>query len=172
MDRDFTAADLATKRLRLTPLSVEDAETMVVVLDDERLHEFIGGTPPTLPELRSRYWTMVAGSGNPMEIWLNWIVRLRSSLEPIGTVQATLINGGTGWAAHIAWVIGVPWQGQGYATEAAGALASWLLERGASVLLATIHPDHVVSGKVAARIGLLRTSEEIDGELVWHSPTG
>jgi RimJ/RimL family protein N-acetyltransferase len=171
-DGDFTAAAMATERLLLTPLRVDDADAMAVVLGDGRLHEFIGGQPATRSELRARYRMMVVGSGNPREIWLNWVVRLRRTAEPVGTVQATVTNGGTGWAAHVAWVIGTPWQARGYATEAAGALAAWLRERGASVLLATIHPDHTVSEKIATRIGLLRTDEEIDGELVWHSPTG
>jgi RimJ/RimL family protein N-acetyltransferase len=167
---DFTAAAMSTERLLLTPLRVDDADAMAVVLDDEKLHEFIGDRPATRSELRSRYRMMVVGSGNPREVWLNWIVRLRRTAEPVGTVQATVTNGGTGWTAHLAWVIGTPWQARGFATEAATALAAWLRERGAATLLATIHPDHVVSEKVATRIGLTRTDEQIDGELVWRSP--
>ena len=166
---DFTAAAMATPRLLLTPLRVDDADALADVLNDERLHEFIGGRPPTRAELRARYRKMEVGSGNPREVWLNWIVRLRATAEPVGTVQATVTSDGLLWTAHVAWVIGVPWQSQGFATEAAGALADWLLARGASTLLATIHPDHAVSEGVAARIGLHRTDEQIGGERVWRS---
>jgi RimJ/RimL family protein N-acetyltransferase len=166
---DFTVAAMSTERLLLTPLRVDDADAMAVVLGDEKLHEFVGDRPATRSELRSRYLMMVIGSGNPREVWLNWIVRLRRTAEPVGTVQATVTDGGTGWAALMAWVIGTPWQARGFATEAATVLAGWLRERGATTLLATIHPDHAVSAKVAARIGLIRTDERIDGELVWRS---
>lgn len=165
---DFTAAAMATARLLLTPLRVDDADAMTAVLADERLHEFIGGHPATRAELRARYRKLEVGSGNPREIWLNWIVRLRTTAEPVGTVQATVTNDGIGWTAHIAWVIGVPWQSQGFASEAAGALADWLRSRGANALVATIHPDHTVSTGVAERIGLHGTDEEIDGERVWR----
>lgn len=166
---DFAVAAMATPRLLLTPLRADDADAMTGVLNDERLHEFIGGRPATRTELRARYRKLEVGSGNPREIWLNWIVRLRTTAEPVGTVQATVTSDGTGWSAHVAWVIGVPWQSQGFATEAAGALADWLRSRGATALLATIHPDHAASAGVASRIGLHGTDEEIDGERVWRS---
>ena len=35
---------------------------MAEVLGDERLHEFIGGHPPTLAELRERYRRLAEGS--------------------------------------------------------------------------------------------------------------
>jgi RimJ/RimL family protein N-acetyltransferase len=161
----FAAVDLVTDRLVLTPLRIEDAETMVEVLADDRLHEFIGGRPPTRGELRTRYRMLTAGSGDPDEVWLNWIVRLRDTDEPVGTVQATVAFGAS---AYVAWIIGVPWQGQGFATEAAVALAGWLRQEGVPVLCAAIHPKHATSESVAARIGLLVTDEQDDGERIWR----
>jgi RimJ/RimL family protein N-acetyltransferase len=163
----FTAVDLVTDRLVLTPLRIEDAETMADVLADERMHEFIGGRPSTRGELRTRYRMLMAGSGDPDEVWLNWIVRLRDTDEPVGTVQATVTLGSS---AYVAWMIGVPWQGQGYATEAAVAMASWLRQEGVPVLVAAIHPKHTASESVAARIGLLVTDDEDDGERIWRRP--
>jgi len=73
----------------------------------------------------------------------------------------------------IAWVIGVPWQGNGYATEAARALVAWLASQGAAVITAHIHQDHHASATVAARAGLTLTDGEADGERVWqHIPAG
>jgi hypothetical protein len=46
---------IQTDRLRLTPLTVQDADAMVDVLADPELYTFIGGQPPTLEELRERY---------------------------------------------------------------------------------------------------------------------
>lgn len=165
----FEAATITTERLVLTPLRQADADAMVVVLGDEQLHEFIGGHPASHADLRRRYERLAAGPGDPDQIWLNWIVRRGVDKEPIGTVQATVTRLGDGWAAAIAWVIGVPWQAQGFAAEAAGALVSWLRGQGTNIITANIHSDHHASAKVAARAGFTATAEEVDGERVWRT---
>jgi RimJ/RimL family protein N-acetyltransferase len=165
----FDEAIITAERLVLTPLREADADTMVDVLGDERLHAFIGGHPAGLADLRRRYGRLRAGSGDPDEIWLNWIVRRGVDEAPIGTVQATVTRLGDGWTAEIAWVIGVPWQGQGFAAEAATAMVTWLRGQGVRVITAAIHPDHHASAGVAARAGLTATSEDVDGERVWRS---
>jgi RimJ/RimL family protein N-acetyltransferase len=159
---------ITTERLRLDPLQVEDADEMVAVLDDERLHEFTGGRPATLAELRTHYGRLLAGSPNTEEVWLNRIVRRGRDSQAVGTVQATLRDGGE--TALVAWVIGLEWQKQGFASEAARALVDWLREQGVHQFVARIHPAHVASGEVAARAGLEPTEEEVSGEQVWRSP--
>jgi RimJ/RimL family protein N-acetyltransferase len=158
---------ITTERLRIDPLRVEDADEMVTVLDDERLHEFVGGRPAKLAELRVHYARLVAGSPEDDEVWLNWIVRRRSDSQPVGTVQATLRDGRQ--SALLAWVIGVEWQKQGFASEAVLALVEWLRAQGVSDVAAHIHPAHVASGAVAARAGLEPTEDEVGGERVWRS---
>jgi RimJ/RimL family protein N-acetyltransferase len=173
-------ATITTQRLELTPLRVGDADAMVGVLADAGLYTFIGGEPPTADGLRGRYSAQVAGSGRPDEEWLNWIVRVDG--EPVGYVQATVTPGAGevpgprerserqqhGLRADVAWVIGAPWQGRGYAREAARALVGWLRERGVRTVDAHIHPDHDASGRVAAAAGLTVTDEVVDGERVWR----
>jgi RimJ/RimL family protein N-acetyltransferase len=161
---------IATERLSLEPLRPEDADEMAAVLGDERLHEFVGGRPLTLAELRERYAALAAGSGKTNVQWLNWIVRRHADSQPLGSVQATVTNGDAGCTAHVAWVIGVEWQSQGFATEAARALVEWLRKRGADTILANIHPDHRASAAVARRAGLEPTDEQRDGEQVWRAP--
>jgi RimJ/RimL family protein N-acetyltransferase len=165
----FEPATIPTARLVLTPLRADDADAMVEVLGDERLHEFIGGAPLGLADLRRRYEQLAAGSGDPDELWLNWIVRTRADRAAAGTVQATVTRDGAAWAAEVAWVIGVPWQGRGYAVESARALVGWLWAQGAFVVSANVHPDHVASAAVAARAGLGVTGEVVDGERVWRA---
>ena len=121
----WAEAAIATERLELSPLRVADADELVEVLGDPALHEFIGGRPDTLAELRRRYAAMVAGPGRPGELWRNWVVRRRADAAAVGTVQATLTRHGEGWRAEVAWVVGVGWQGRGYAVEAARALVGW-----------------------------------------------
>jgi RimJ/RimL family protein N-acetyltransferase len=161
------AQEIETERVSLVPLEVEDAEEMAAVLGDERLHEFIGGRPLTLDELRGQYTRLVAGSSDPDEVWLNWIVRRRTDSQPVGTVQATVTDGGQ--AAHVAWVIGAEWQGRGFGSEAARALVDWLRNRGVLDVVAHIHPAHEASAAVATRAGLTPTADEVDGETVWKA---
>jgi RimJ/RimL family protein N-acetyltransferase len=156
------AARIAAPRLELTPLAVADAGAMAGVLADERLHEFTGGHPATVSELRARYTRQVAGSGRPDEAWLNWIVRRAG--EPVGYVQATVADS----IAEIAWVIGTPWQGRGYATEATRALVDWLRAQRVRSVVANIHPGHRASERVATAAGLAPTDEMADGERVWR----
>jgi RimJ/RimL family protein N-acetyltransferase len=143
---------------------------MVGVLADPSLYAVIGGAPPTLDELRAHYARQVrGGSADGHETWHNWIVRPRPGREAAGFVQTTVTDEG----ADIAWVVGVPWQGRGYATEAAGGLVAWLVDRGVSAITAHIEAGHRPSEAVAARIGLVRTETVEDGEIVWRrSATG
>jgi RimJ/RimL family protein N-acetyltransferase len=165
------AGTLTSERLTLTPLVPADAGEMAEVLADEALYEFTGGAPVDAPQLRARYERMTAGSGRVDETWLNWVVRRRSDDRPVGTVQATVVerDARTAW---VAWVIGVPWQGQGFATEAARALVSWLGEQGVSEVLASVQPGHRASERVAARAGLAPTEQTVDGERIWQLELG
>jgi RimJ/RimL family protein N-acetyltransferase len=163
------AGTISAERLDLVPLRVDDADAMAEVLADRRLHEFIGGEPETSAGLRERYAKLVAGSPEPGVLWLNWIVRRRSDAQPVGTVQATVTVTNGESTAVVAWVIGVDWQSQGLASEAARALVGWLRERGADNVVAHIHPDHRASAVVATRAGLRPTEERAGGEQVWRA---
>ncbi|ETK30914.1 GNAT family N-acetyltransferase [Microbispora sp. ATCC PTA-5024] len=167
----LSADRIEAARLTLTPLTVEDADDMVDVLAGEDLYGFIGGGPPDLDGLRARYARLAAGrSPDGRQAWLNWIVRRRRDGRPVGTVQATVT--GAGRRAEVAWVVGTAWQGRGYASEAAVALAEWLRGRGVDLLQAHIHPDHQASMKVAAGIGLRPTDQMEDGERLWRWERG
>lgn len=156
---------LCTDRLTLTPLGVSDAGEMVAVLADPALYRFTGGSPPDLHDLTARYRSQIDGPGGSNdEAWYNWIVRLRTTEEAVGFMQATIRDD----TADIAWVIGTAWQRRGFATEAATAMCGWLCGSGIREFKAHIHPDHVASRTVATMLGL-RNSEAVDddGEEVW-----
>lgn len=163
---DAVTEVIDTERLTLTPLAVEDAKEMVRVLADPGVYEFIGGTPPTLDQLRRQYGSQVVGhSEDGTQDWLNWIVRLRDGHAAVGTVQATVFDAGA--RGEIAWIVGVPWQGNGYAVEAAAAIAQWLRRRHVGWLTAHVHPEHGASVAVARSAGLAPTAEVYDGEQRW-----
>jgi RimJ/RimL family protein N-acetyltransferase len=161
-----------TPRLTLEPLRVEDAEEMVAVLDDQGLHEFTGGHPKKLEELREIYRRQVAGqSPDGKRGWLNWTVRLNGDGVAVGTVQATLRQADGAMAADLAWTVGSRHQGRGYAKEAAAAMAGWLRSHQVERIAAHIRPDHAASISVARHLGLRPTDELIDGEITWVSGT-
>src|SRR5437868_3996548 len=162
---------------------------MATVLDDPRLHRFIGGEPLTRDELRARYEHLAAGPAPfHQECWLNWVVRRVRDGQAIGYVQATVKPAHPGFmvtpqdtgstvtpsparnVTSIAWVIGMPYQGFGFASEAARALVDWLRTHGAGEIVAAIHPENAASGTVAARLGMRPTAETADSETVWRLP--
>jgi RimJ/RimL family protein N-acetyltransferase len=158
------ATRIDTARLALLPLQVEYAEEMAKVLSDPQLYAFTGGEPATAEALAARYEHQAAGSPHPSESWLNWVISSLESDALVGYVQATIV----GDMAEIAWVVGTPWQGRGYATEAAQGLVDWLAAQGARSVIAHIHPDHQASALVATAAGLTRTDQVQDGEYRWR----
>ncbi len=156
---------LSAPRLDLLPLRVEHAAEMAVVLSDPALHAFIGGAPYSPDALRDRYRRLVAGSPDPDVTWHNRVLRLRAEACLVGTVQATVTRGHT---AEIAWVVGTPWQGRGFASEAVRALVDGLGRQAVRIVVAHIHPGHLASEAVATAAGLTPTDEEHDGERRWR----
>ncbi|HEX6460617.1 MAG TPA: GNAT family N-acetyltransferase [Thermoleophilaceae bacterium] len=155
----LTAPPLRSERLDLEPLRVEHATEMVPVLADPSMYVFIGGEPPAEEELVARY---VRQSRRPG--WLNWVLRLRTTGEAVGTVQATQRDG---HVAELAWVVSSRFQGAGYASEATAAVIDWLAAQGIHTFEAYIHPDHIASNKVAERSGFLPTESIRNGETGW-----
>ena len=159
---------LPTSRLELVPQVPDDADEMAALLDDERLHEFTGGQPATRDDLRARYRRLaVGGSADGSGIWYNWIVRRRAGGRAIGYLQATILLPAR--TAVIAWVIAAPWQGQGFASEAATALVQGLIGWDVANIEAHVHSDQAASAHVATHAGLAPTDEtDAEGECIWR----
>jgi RimJ/RimL family protein N-acetyltransferase len=79
----------------------------------------------------------------------------------VGWVQATV----AGSHADIAYVVGPPWQGRGYATEAARALVDHLAATGVTEVSALVAPANTASVAVARHLSLSPDGTEVDGEL-------
>jgi RimJ/RimL family protein N-acetyltransferase len=166
----FAPTPTVGARLMLEPLRVDHAEEMTAVLADPSVHAFIGGEPATTAGLRRRYRAQAVGrSTDGSQRWLNWIVRRRDNGHAVGYVQATVSIVDAKTSAELAWVIGPAAQGQGFGTEAASTMVSWLRERDVGEFVAHVHPGHRASNAVAARIGLSPTAEMVDGEVRWHN---
>ncbi len=171
--RDTHASPLQTERLTLEPLRVYHAEEMAPLLDDARLFAFTGGRPATLAELRARYARQATErSPDGVERWLNWIARRHQDGVAVGFVQASVSDDPDPATAVLAWVVGVAFQGSGYAREAAGAVVRWLEGAGVRNFVAYIHPEHEASMAVARALGLAPTDALVDGEVVWEWRAG
>lgn len=158
--------ELTTTRLVLAPLTVADAEDLFPVFDDPALGRWTGETPPANMEaLRRRFAGWEAGPSDPRERWLNWTMRERKDGRAIGHLQSTVV----GDAAAVAWVVGTDFQGQGFASEGAQAVVTWLRSNGAATIEASIHPGNVPSQRVASRVGLHSTERLDDDEVVWSN---
>ena len=146
---------------------------MAGLLDDDRLHEFTGGAPLTRDGLRRQYALQAAGrSADGAASWLNWIVRRRTDHIAVGYIQATLPAVPRPQTAALAWMIGLAFQGHGYAREAAAAAMRTLTAGGIRSFTARIHPEHVASIALARGLGFKPTSDWIAGEAVWATEPG
>jgi ribosomal-protein-alanine N-acetyltransferase len=137
-----------TERLVLEPLVVAHAEPMFELLQDPAIYAHLDwGPPPSLEHLRRVYGELEARqSPDGTEGWLNWIVKTRDGRR-IGYVQATVSSAGC-W---VAYVLGSPHRGRGYAREATAAMIRHLAaEHAARVFLATVEAANGPS------IGLLK----------------
>jgi len=161
-----------TARLALVPVAAEDADELAVVFADERLYAFTGGRPGTVEELRDTLGRLARERATDPGAQLNWVARRLADGQAVGMLQA--VFGAEGRSAEIAWLVGVPWQDQGLASEAATAVVGWLEERAVEQVTAWIRPDHHASESVAAHAGLAvtdetRTSDRHDQvERVWR----
>jgi RimJ/RimL family protein N-acetyltransferase len=161
-----TPSGIVAETVRLDPLEPADAHELASLLDDPRLHDFIGGKPLSEPELEARYRRLAQGPPVGSDAaWLNWTMRLTADGRAVGTAQATVVRE----EAALAWVVASRWQGKGYATDAARALVAWADRHGLSAK-ANIHPSHAASERVAMRAGLRPTDEWVAGERVWRVP--
>lgn len=156
-----------TPRCRLVPLVVDHAHELFVLLNDQRLHAFAGGTPLGETELVERLRRR-QGRRAPdgQEVWLDWVVRLVPMGEAIGEMNAVVTDDGT---ATISYLIGSRWQGHGFAVEAGQAMVR-LLEAHAGVrLLQSLIPvRHRAAQRVAELLGMHPTGRRSAGWEGWE----
>jgi RimJ/RimL family protein N-acetyltransferase len=156
---------IQTARLALMPVTAEETEELAPIFGDKRLYAFTGGEPGTIEELRKTFAQLAEDRAASVSAQLNWVVRRLVDRVAIGMLQAVFSDGGR--AAEIAWVVGVPWQGHGFASEAARAVVAWLEGQGVQQVTAWIRPGHHASEAVATRAGL----DAIDAHRVMRQHT-
>ena len=158
---------LQSSQLLLNPMVQDDAGELFTLLREPGLYRFTGDAAPASAadlQEKTRRWEQ-RQSPTKDELWLNWTLRLKSSGIAVGFIQATYSER----RVDLAWVIGVPFQGRGYATEASCRVAAWFRDAyDLDELRASIHPDHIASQRVAMHLGLRPSGEFTDqGEELW-----
>jgi len=94
---------LKTARLLLEPLQQRHAVLLFPQLQDLRIYTYIPQDPPISREALEQRYAMLQSRLSPAEdeAWLNWAVRLASSLQTdsplvyVGCVQASVLPNGT-----------------------------------------------------------------------------
>jgi hypothetical protein len=145
---------------------------MVGVLGDERLREFNRGAARHDPGIAHRYASLVAGSSDPDEFGSTGSSAAVQTRSRSGPSQATLTTRGGRSTAKRRLVIGVDWQSEGFASEAARALVEWLWQHGADDVIACIRPRYQASAVVGNARRAASDYEQRDGEHVWRAPDG
>ena len=163
---------LRTGRLRLDPVTRADAAALRDLHADPELFRHTGR--PRHLDAGLEAWLEAQErrtSPTGAALWLTWLLRPAAGGPPVGQAQATVVAGEGGRQAELSWLLARAAQGQGYATEAARAVAAWLGERlGVSRLHAHIAPANTASERVAERLGLRPGTEVVDGERLWSGP--
>jgi RimJ/RimL family protein N-acetyltransferase len=155
---------LETERLILRPFREDDVSALFQLSQDPDVVRYVGDRRvPTLQET----WRSVAGwIGHwAMRGYGQWAIEERSSARFVG--RAGIINPAEWPGPEVGYLLGRPWWGRGYATEAARAAMDWgFREFGFDELISLIDPANTASIAVAIRLGeTLR--DEID---LWGHP--
>lgn len=151
-----------TERLVISRMSLEDAEGVHDALAGPEVGRYLGGPDVgDLDDVRRRITHVLAGPDDRDQTWVN--LTLREVDGPvIGRLEATV---NPGWA-EVAWILGAPWWGRGYGTEAALWLADYLDDVfGVTELWGTVHPENAASIALMRRLGMSEQAEPFAREL-------
>jgi [ribosomal protein S5]-alanine N-acetyltransferase len=149
---------LEADRLRLEPVREGHALELFEVLANEQLYLFIPREPPqTIEALTNRFKRLEKRSSpNGDEMWLNWIIRSKTSACCMGRIEITIRSDRS---AYLAYELGVPYWGQGFATEACRKVLKTLKEEyGVSQVVAEVDTRNAASIRLLERLGFQRIS--------------
>jgi RimJ/RimL family protein N-acetyltransferase len=147
------AARLQTERLTLRQFRPEDFDVFASFMADADVMRYLGGAPMT----RAEAWRSLSSTIGHWTLrgYGLWAVVRSSDNALVGRVG--MLNP-EGWPGlEIAWTLGKPYWGKGYASEAATAAMGYaFLTQPVDRLISCIDPENKASQAVAERIGETR----------------
>jgi len=149
---------IKTDRLLLEPQTASHANEMFVVLSDPAIYAHENEPPQSLEWLRARFTKLETRlSTDGSEQWLNWVIRLPTSVL-IGYVQATIHPEGR---AAIAYVLSSAYWGRGLARHAVDAMISELfMQYGVRDLFAVLKRENLRSIRLLEHLDFILASSE------------
>lgn len=142
---------LETDRLLLREFRPDDIEAFVAVMGDAEVARYLPGGKPLS---RFEAWRFVATCIGHWTLcgFGTWAVERKSDGAVMGRIG--LIRPETWPGLEVAWTLGRPYWGLGYATEAAEASLRYaFLTQDVDEVISTIHPENKASQAVARKIG-------------------
>jgi len=154
---------LQTPRLLLRMFRQTDIDAYARICADPDVMRFLGGTPMS----RGEAWRQMAMFLGHWQLrgYGMWAVEERETGTLVGRVGFLEPEGWPGF--ELAWTLGRPHWGRGFASEAARAALDYAFTTlGRERVISLIHPDNPRSIRVAERLG-----EHVEGEAEvngWH----
>jgi [ribosomal protein S5]-alanine N-acetyltransferase len=147
---------LETSRLVLRPWTQEDAPALQQLAGQREIADTMISVPHPFTEEHARSWIAGHAEAFTQRRAIHFAIELRDPSHLIGAIELRTLDSEHNHGEVSLW-IGVPWWGQGFAAEAAGAV----LAHGFEVLeLNRIYAFHMVrnpsSGTVLGNIGMRR----------------
>jgi RimJ/RimL family protein N-acetyltransferase len=143
--------------LRLRPFVVADAPRVRALAGDERIADVTAHIPHPYPESLASEWIASHAAQHAAGRAQIMAITLSENGELIGAVSAQDIHQGCG---ELGYWIGVPYWGQGYATEAVSALVQEVFASGrVQRLQARVLVRNPGSARVLEKAGFSRSGE-------------
>jgi RimJ/RimL family protein N-acetyltransferase len=148
--------ELATERLLIRQLRMEDAEPL---LENRSAPEVLRWQPverKTIEEVREFLAQLVNVEPDTPDTWLGLAIIRRDDRRLVGDIGARFPRKET-WQCELGIGLGVPYHGQGYASEAMRALIGYLFETlDKHRVYASIDPRNHASVALVERLGFRR----------------
>ena len=152
----MTPPELASPRLRLLPLAVDDAELLLPVYADPEVTRYFEDKVTEIEGVRHAVKQRLARDVPPG--MGTWLIQLDETV--VGHAHLWTVRNPAG-IVEIGWTIGKAHWGRGIATEAARAVIEHGFRRlGLPAIFAIVHEDNAASMRVAQKLGFIEVGEQ------------
>jgi [ribosomal protein S5]-alanine N-acetyltransferase len=156
---------LETERLLLEPLHEKRMDEFVALAADARAMRYWDPHGPFSRELAVERFERVLARTRKLGYGRRWIV-LKETGEGIGLTETKVLGEGYEVSpedVELGWMLTPSAWGNGYATEAGGAVRDEAFERlGLESVIALHHPDNPASGRIMEKLGMTFERDGID----------